>query len=88
MLRVRSGLSAGLLVNASSKPEGGRSPVPNEACRRVPVPAAYAAESLGFTREIWFSGKGGREYPSPGIGGVRKNSARTPPLRNRRPATS
>ena len=60
-------------------------PMPNEACRRVPPGATYAAESLGLTREMLLSGKGGREKPSPGIEGVRKNSARTPALRNRRP---
>ena len=52
--------------------------MPNEACRRVAGRPRYAAESLGFTREMLLAGNSGREKPSAGMEGVRKNSARSP----------
>src|ERR1035438_7890980 len=87
-LRVRSGLSCGFSVNASSKPVGGRIPVPNDACTLVLFTGTYAAESLGLARETVLAGKNGREYPSVGIAGVRIHSARTPAFRKSLPPNS
>ena len=90
-LRLRSGLSDGLSVNAISKPSGGRMPVPADArsfvASGVAGPRYQATASLGLAETSLSAGKGGRGLngsDTPGSASRVMSSTRSPPVTNTR----
>ena len=97
-LRLRSGASEGLSVNASSNASGGRMPVPAFAFRRVCTrrpsvigTATQFTASFGFHDSTVSSSKGGRgDHGSPLPASARRVmcSTRSPADANSRPPVS